>query len=128
MRHDRTRTNFSAPVDGVDKTTGKLPLVATSVRKPAGGAERDSRLVVSGDTDVFTDRVIAKFPANLDLARGLVQWGLRRAGLVAVSERTLEYPFVTPNDRQKRFAFFWPLAVIFLPLLAGGMVWWSRRR
>ena len=128
VRHDKTRTDYTRLVDGVDKTTGKLPLVVTSSRKVEGSENRDARLIVSGDTDIFTDRVIAGFPANLDLARGLVQWGLRREGLVAVSDRTLEDPFVTPTEYQKRFAFFWPLAVVFLPLIFGGMVWWSRRR
>ena len=77
---------------------------------------------------MFTDRLISSYPANLDLARGLVQWGLRREGLVAVSARTLEDPYVTPTEYQRRFALVWPLFACLLPLLMGGLVWWTRRR
>jgi hypothetical protein len=85
-------------------------------------------LILSGDTDVFSDRIIAEHSPNLDLARGLVQWGLKREGLVAVSDRTLEDPFITPTEYQRRFALGWPALVCLLPLIAGGMVWWARRR
>lgn len=128
LRHTKDRTNFSTIMPDRDKVSGKFPLIVTSVRKPKDAAGRDSRIVVSGDTDVFSDRLIGSYPANLDLVRGLVQWGLRREGLVAVSERSLEDPYVTPDEYQKRFALYWPLAVVFLPLIVGGMVWWSRRR
>lgn len=128
LRHTKDRTNYTTIMADRDKVTGKFPLIVTSVKKPKDATGRDARVVVSGDTDVFSDRVIGSYPANLDLVRGLVQWGLRREGLVAVSERSLEDPYVTPTEYQKRFAFFWPMAVVFLPLIVGGMVWWSRRR
>lgn len=127
LKHDKSRTDYSAFKKDVDKENTKLPLLATSTLK-VPGSERDARVILSGDTDVFTDDVINNYPANLDLARGLIQWGLRREGLVAVSDRSLENPYVTPDERQKRFALYWPMAVIFLPLILGCMVWWSRRR
>jgi hypothetical protein len=126
-RHDANRKDFTEPNPDTDKTSGKFPLIVTSTRKAKDGGG-DSRLVLSGDTDVFSDRVIAEHSPNLDLARGLVQWGLRREGLVAVSDRTLEDPFVTPTEYQRRFALGWPALVCLLPLIAGGMVWWARRR
>jgi len=128
LRHDPSRTNFQQVNPDTDKTTGKMPLVVTSTLKAAAGGTGDSRLVISGDTDVFSDRVIAEHSPNLDLARGLVQWGLRREGLVSVSDRTLEDPYVTPTEYQRRFALGWPALVCLLPLIAGGMVWWARRR
>ena len=128
MRRTKSRTDYSAPREGEDKLAGKLALLATSVHKSKESNGRDARLIVGGDTDVFSDRVVQSYRANLDLARGLVQWGLRREGLVSVSERTLEDPYVSPTERQKRFAFWWPLNVVLLPLILGGMVWWSRRR
>ena len=128
LRHTRERKDYGGVIEGVDVTGKRLPLVATGSRQPQGEAKGDARLVISGDSDVFSDLLIQRFPANLDLVRGLVQWGLHREGLVAVSDRTLEDPYVTPTEYQKRFAFWWPMAVIFLPLLLGGAVWWSRRR
>jgi ABC transporter family protein len=141
IRHSSDRKSYR-PSPDTDKNadpsqpTVKLPLIATSSRKvaaPSDGkgspaADRDARVIVSGDADVFSDAVVSHYPANLDLARGLVQWGLRREGLVAVSERTLESPWVAPDEYQRRFALLWPLFVCCLPLIAGGMVWWSRRR
>jgi hypothetical protein len=127
-RNDPGRTNFAEPDDTKDKSTGKLPLIVTSTRKAKDAAGGESRLVLSGDTDVFSDRVIADHSPNLDLARGLVQWGLKREGLVSVSDRTLEDPFITPTEYQRRFALGWPALVCLLPLIAGGMVWWARRR
>lgn len=128
LRHSPDRKDYNRIDPSRDSTTGKYPLVATSVKKPADPAGRDARLVVSGDSDVFSDRGIQQAAANLDLARSLLQWGLRREGLVAVSDRTLDDPMVRPDERQRRFAFWWPLAVVFLPLVFGGMVWWARRR
>lgn len=128
LNHYKGRTDFSTLKEDKDVHDVKLPLIVTSVRTLADAGGRDARLILSGDTDVFTDRVIGSYPANLDLARGLVQWGLRREGLVAVSARTLEDPYVTPTEYQRRFALVWPLFACLLPLLMGGLVWWTRRR
>jgi ABC transporter family protein len=128
LSHYAGRSDYSVLQRGKDKVDGKFALVATSTRKLKGLEGGDARLIVSGDSDLFSDRVIQSYPANLDLARGLVQWGLRREGLVAVSERTLEDPYVTPTEYQRRFATVWPAAVSLVPLIVAVMVWWARRR
>jgi len=128
LRHDPSRTKYDQINPDTDKTEGKMPLVVTSTMKAKDGAPHQPRLVLSGDTDVFTDRIVEQHAPNLDLARGLVQWGLGREGLVAVSDRTLEEPFVDTTEYQRRFALWWPALVCLLPLIAGGMVWWARRR
>lgn len=115
----------------VDRTGVRLPLVAVASRKPDGpGAEgrRDARIVMCGDTDAFTDAVAQQAPPNLDLLTGLVQWGLGREELVAVSERTLDFELVDLDDRKLRMAFWWPLMATLTALLAGAAVWWARRR
>ena len=91
-------------------------------------ADRDARVVVIGDTDVLTDQLIAQIPPNLDLGLGLIQWGIRREGLVAVSERTIEQDRVELNDYGRRVALAWPLGMALLSLVCGGLVWWTRRR
>lgn len=128
LLHYPGRSSYQTPEEGKDKLDGKFVLVATGTRKLNNLEGGDARLIVSGDSDVLSDRVIQSYPANLDLARGLVQWGLRREGLVAVSERTLEDPYVTPTEYQRRFAFWWPVAVALVPLITALMVWWARRR
>lgn len=128
ISHYAGRKDYSVLERGKDKVDGKFALIATSTRKLKGLDSGDARLVLSGDSDIFSDRLIQSYPANLDLARGLVQWGLRREGLVAVSERTLEDPYVTPTEYQRRFAFWWPAAVAVVPLIFALMVWWARRR
>ncbi len=131
-RVDPTRRDYSVPNKDTDRIAARLPLVVTATRRIAGAAgegDRDARVVVLGDTDVLTDQLIAQVPPNLDLALGLIQWGIRREGLVAVSERTLEQDRVELRDpRKQRIAIAWPLGVALLSLVGGSIVWWTRRR
>jgi hypothetical protein len=131
-RVDPTRRDYSAPNPDTDvKERARLPLAATATRTipgAAGEADRDARGVVLGDTDVLTDQLIAQIPPNLDLGLGLIQWGIRREGLVAVSERTIEQDRVELNDYGRRVALAWPLGMALLSLVCGGLVWWTRRR
>lgn len=130
-RVDPTRRDYSAPNPDTDRVAARLPLAAAATKRVAGMAGEggvDARVVVLGDTDVLTDALIAQIPPNLDLGLGLIQWGIRREGLVAVSERTIEQERVELNDYGQRVALAWPLGVALLSLLCGGLVWWTRRR
>lgn len=120
-----------APNPSEDKVGARLPIVVVATRRLAdasGGARRDARLVVSADTDCFADQVTGMSAANLDLFGGLAQWGLRREELVSVSAKTLEQEWTDTKPRGVRMAFWWPLVTALTALLAGGAVWWSRRR
>ena len=114
-----------------DVTNEKLAIIAVATRElPPGpdGAKRDARVVLCGDTDVFSDQMIQQNAPNVDLFGGLVQWALRRVELAAVSDKTLDLELVTIGDREHRMAFWWPLVVALAALLAGAAVWWARRR
>lgn len=129
-RTDPQRRDFTVPGPD-DRVMASIPVVATSSRKLIGAREGAdlSRVVVVGDTDVFTDELVAQgIGANLDLLGGLVLWSIRREGLVAVSERTIEDRVVEMTARNSRLVFWYPLGVVFLPLLVGTWVWWTRRR
>ncbi len=130
-RVDPMRADYQAPNKDTDKIGGRLPLVAVATKKVPtrpGERDRDARVIVLADTEALTDQIIRQMPPNLDLAMGLIQWGIRREGLVAVSARTIEQERVELNARGKRVALAWPLGVALLSLVAGGLVWWTRRR
>ena len=125
------RMSYDAPNPDTDVIGGRRALVATAtrtLRTAPGEGDRDARIVVFADTDVLTDQLIAQVPPNLDLAMGFLQWGIRREGLVAVSERTIEQERVELDPYGQRVALAWPLAVALLALIMGGLVWWTRRR
>lgn len=125
------RRDVGSPLKGRDKEGVRLPVVVVATRTlpaDAAGTKRDARVIVSGDTDVFTDQAVQTSAPNLDLFGGLTQWGLRREELVAVSDKTLEQEFVKIGPRENRMAFWWPLVTALTALLAGSSVWWSRRR
>lgn len=130
-RIDPMRTDYQSPDSATDVIGGQRALVAVATRpvqtRP-GEPERDARVIVLGDADVLTDQIIRQVPPNLDLAMGLIQWGIRREGLVAVSARTIEQERVELKDYGKRVALAWPLGVALMALVAGGLVWWTRRR
>lgn len=108
----------------------RLPIVATSSRALIDPDEdaSDSRVIVCGDTDMFTDGAMAQGgAANFDLGAGLIQWALRREGLVAVDRRSIEETLVRMTARKARAAFWYPLGVVLLPLVIGTWVWWTRR-
>ena len=130
-RVEPTRRDYSAPNKDTDRIAARLAIVAAATRTietTAGAGDVDARVVVLGDTDVLTDQLIAQVPPNLDLGLGLIQWGIRREGLVAVSERTIEQERVELNEYGQRVALAWPLGIALLSLLCGGVVWWTRRR
>jgi hypothetical protein len=126
LRLEPGRENATAP-GARDVSDRELTIVATSERE--GHAKRAARIVLVADTDCFRDRVTqsGRF-ANLDLALGLLQWGMNREGLISISNATLQDTGVTMTPRLRRVAFWWPLGTAFVPLLLGAAVWWFRRR
>lgn len=119
------RTEYASP-GPQDRTGVRLPIAAVATMTPAGG--NASRVAVVADGDMFVDAVVKQAPANLDFFTGLVQWSLKREDLIAVSEKTLDRLDVQITERQVRMAIWWPLVTTLMALLAGILVWWSRRR
>ncbi len=125
------RRDVRAPIEGKDRLGGRLALAAAAEKEmPSGPMEEalTARIVYLADTDVMSDRVASQVPSNTDLVLGMIQWGMKREGLVAVSERTLETEVRQMTAKDRRMRSMWPLSVALLSLIAGGMVWWTRRR
>ncbi len=121
--------SFDTFLPETDIAEARLPALVAASRDNMGSTDaRTSRVIVSGDTDMWKDEVVSQIAPNLDLAAGLFQWGLGREKLVAVSERTLEEVTVALTAPMFRLAFWLPLGVVFLPLIVGTWVWWTRRR
>ncbi len=130
-RVDETRVDFQTPNRDTDKVGGRPAIAACASRAIAsapGTAQASSRVVLFGDTDVLTDQMIQRAPANRDLAMGALLWAIRREGLVAVSARTLETDTVKLSPHAARLAQAWPLGVAILSLFVGLLIWWLRRR
>ena len=127
LRMEPGRAVPPAPDTSRDVTGSELTIVATSERDAAKSSK--ARVVLVGDTDCFADKVLQSGrEPNLDLAVGLVQWGLEREGLISISNATMDDIGKQMTPRLSRVAFWWTLGTALLPLIFGGAVWWYRRR
>ncbi|MHB8993782.1 MAG: GldG family protein [Armatimonadota bacterium] len=101
--------------------------------QPEPEGPRKARLMVVGDADFATDRFLPALGGygrqNLGFATMSVNWLVKNEKLIAIPPKEpVEKPF-TVTDPQKRFT--WVLTVGIVPLLiilAGGLMWWTRRR
>jgi len=125
------RRNITTMNPDEDKHDVRLALAAVASRElpaDASGTKRDARVIALADTDCIADTVTNQNLPNLDLAGNLIQWGLRREELVAVSDKTLDSELADITDREHRMGFWWPLVPALTALVLGAAVWWSRRR
>jgi len=107
--------------------SGPVPLAASmEVPEPAGGS--NARLVVFGDSDFATNRYF-NAQGNGDLFMNAVNWLLQDEDLISVRPNQPEDRRVQMTQSQVRTVLI--LVVILLPvliLIAGGAVYWVRRR
>lgn len=116
---------------GPDDTMGPLVLgvavqeVDPRRTPPAANARAKARMVVFGDTDVFSNGLTGSGRVgNLDLCRNSINWLVERKDLIAIEPRPEKQHILVVDDAGKR-AVFW-LMVVGLPLvvlLMGGLVW-----
>jgi hypothetical protein len=89
---------------------------------------RPFRLVVAGDVD-FASNSFFPYMSNSDLVMGMLAWLLREERAPTVRPPVEVLPTVTLTNAQVRAIFL--ATVVVLPgsaILAGGVVWWRRRR
>jgi hypothetical protein len=89
---------------------------------------RPFRLVVVGDVD-FVSNSFFPYMSNSDLVMGMLAWLLREERAPTVRPAVEVLPTVTLTNAQVREIFL--ATVVALPgtvALAGGVVWWRRRR
>ena len=106
---------------------GPVPLAA-SLEVPATGSGANARLVVFGDSDFASNRYF-NAQGNGDLFMNSVNWLLQDEDLISVRPNQPEDRRVQVTQSQVRTVLI--LVVILLPvliLIAGGVVYWVRRR
>lgn len=107
--------------------SGPVPLAASmEVPEPAGGS--NARLVVFGDSDFATNRYF-NAQGNGDMFMNAVNWLLQDEDLISVRPNQPEDRRVQMTQSQVRTVLI--LIVILLPVLilvAGGVIYWVRRR
>lgn len=90
-----------------------------------------TRIVVVADAEFMTDRLIemGRVWANAALALNAINWLVGEEKLISIPPREQQTPFLTMVSAQKAIAAVIALFIIpGLVILAGGVMWWRRRR
>jgi hypothetical protein len=95
---------------------------------PGAPAARPFRLVVVGDGD-FASNSFFPYMSNSDLVLAAIAWVLREERAPTMKPPVEVLPTVVLTNRQVQAIFlFSVLALPGLAVVAGGIVWWRRRR
>lgn len=90
-----------------------------------------TRIIVYGNAEFMTDRLVqgARVWANAAAVLSGVAWLVGNEKLISIPPKEEETPYLTMNSAQKAIAMVIALLVIpGLVIIAGGLMWWRRRR
>ncbi|NSW58218.1 MAG: Gldg family protein [Armatimonadetes bacterium] len=90
-----------------------------------------TRIVVVADAEFMTDRLIEanRLWANAAFALNAINWLVGNEKLISIPPKETETPYLTMVGAQKAIATVLTIFVVpGLVVLAGGFVWWRRRR
>jgi hypothetical protein len=129
----RSSALFASSAQSFTRPAGPGAASPPGVRTLAVAAEgalgaRPFRLVVVGDVD-FASNSFFPYMSNSDLVMGMLAWLLREERAPTVRPAVEVLPTVTLTNAQVRGIFL--ATAVALPgsvALAGGVVWWRRRR
>lgn len=102
------------------------PLVVASAVEEASSR---SRMVIFGDAEFFNDDYFEQF-ANGPLMLNAIDWTAHHEGLIGLSPSQTVARFILPPSQSRINAMFIGVVIVIpgLVVLAGILVWWSRRR
>ncbi|MGQ9618623.1 MAG: GldG family protein, partial [Candidatus Aminicenantia bacterium] len=105
---------------------GPIPIVVSSKFKEEG-KERESRIVVFGDSD-FASNQFLELSGNSNLFFNTVNWLEEEEDLVSIAPKTTQPRTISLTISQGRMLFF--ITIIFLPgiFVLGGILVYLRRR
>jgi ABC-type uncharacterized transport system involved in gliding motility auxiliary subunit len=109
-----------------DKDT-KGPVTLGAVASKSMGENKETRLVVIGDSD-FASNQAFRFQRNGDLFMNSINWLAQDEDLISIRPKTATNRSVTMSGAQLNT--FWWLVVVVLPLGIigiGTFIWWKRR-
>lgn len=98
---------------------------------PEQGEAPGTRIVVVGDAQFLTDRLIqgARFWGNAAFALNSINWLLANEKLISIPPKETETPYLTMVGAQKAISAVIVLFVVpGIVLIGGVLVWWTRRR
>jgi ABC-type uncharacterized transport system involved in gliding motility auxiliary subunit len=105
-------------------TKGPITLGIAAARK---FAEKESRLVVIGDSDFASNRYYGE-QSNGDLFQNSVNWLARDEDLISIRPKSAKGRRVTLTQTQQNMLYWFGFIVLPAAVfLAGAAVWWKRR-
>ncbi len=129
-----SETNMASPSPSEAEASGVLPL-GFAVSRPDGEADEEAAEGESGEpvaiilgSSAFLENDLFGFQGNSDLFMSSLQWLMDRPELIAIGPKrpVPRQVFLSPD--QGRLVFYGgTLALPFVVLLVGGVVWFRRR-
>jgi ABC-type uncharacterized transport system involved in gliding motility auxiliary subunit len=102
--------------------------VGPDASDPSKMSQGGVRIAVYGSRDIFTNYWLTRAPANADLLQNTMNWLAKRDRLANVRPRSTDLRLLTLSEEQaQRLALAAYAGVPSLFLLAGILIWWSRR-
>lgn len=115
----------------IDETGANRPPTPPGMPPEPDEEATGTRIFVVADAEFMTDRLIemGRVWANAALALNAINWLVGEEKLISIPPREHETPFLTMVSAQKAIAAVMALFIIpGLVILAGGVMWWRRRR
>lgn len=127
------QTGPLAMAAAIDESEKEKPPPQPGMPPPPDDGEEapGTRIVVVADAEFMTDRLItgARVWANAAFALNGINWLVGNEKLISIPPKEQETPYLTMVGAQQAIAAVMALFVVpGLVVLAGGIVWWRRRR
>ncbi|MCB0327199.1 MAG: GldG family protein [Bdellovibrionales bacterium] len=92
-------------------------------------SEGKSQLIVVGDSDFISNRMVSSFGANYDLFLNMLNWTVGEVEQISIRPKTIKTSAIDLTEKQSNMIFY--IAVIGIPMIVlifGINLWWYRKR